>query len=206
MTVPNSAAVLCSFRHRYDCVATPKRLWAMSSGKTPPWPSLYNPGLEILHIEHRPPTQKGAEYLYSASGAVTDSSPLELYSFFVQPDIFRFTLYWNLIFYTPLFLVCGLYAFWNYSFPPSPRPSQHPPSQDTLYPLTPLPSTLTSRTPGNTPLTTHKKNEMRSRLAFALLVLLTFMTLSVAGAVIGAAVLGFVAMGLFRAGNFNMST
>ncbi|KIK07873.1 hypothetical protein K443DRAFT_673121 [Laccaria amethystina LaAM-08-1] len=161
----------------------------MSPGKTtPPWPSLYNPGLEILHIEHRPPTQKGAEYLYSAS------------------DIFRFTLYWNLIFYTPLFLVCGLYAFWNYSFPPSPRPSQHPPFQDTLYPLTPLSSALTSRTPGNTPLTTYKKNERRSRLAFALLVLLTFMTLSVAGAVIGAAVLGFVAMGLFRAGNFNMST
>jgi len=35
---------------------------------TPPWPSLYNPGLEILNIEHRQAVQSGGTYLYSADG------------------------------------------------------------------------------------------------------------------------------------------
>lgn len=39
------------------------------SGNTPPWPSLYNPGLEILHIDHRNATQAGGAYLYHAKGA-----------------------------------------------------------------------------------------------------------------------------------------
>jgi len=43
-------------------------------------------------------------------------------------------------------------------------------------------------------------------VAFALIVLLTFLTLSVAGAVIGSAIMGFVTAGLFKAANFNMST
>jgi hypothetical protein len=32
------------------------------------WPSLYHPGLEILHIPHRDPVQPGAHYLYNFSG------------------------------------------------------------------------------------------------------------------------------------------
>lgn len=51
-----------------------------------------------------------------------------------------------------------------------------------------------------------KEKERRSRLAFALLVLLTFLVLSVAGAVVGAAVLGFTVTGLYQAAEFNMST
>jgi len=51
-----------------------------------------------------------------------------------------------------------------------------------------------------------KENERRSRLAFALLVLLAFLSLSVAGAVVGSAVLGFTVFGLFASGHFNMST
>lgn len=39
------------------------------SGNTPPWPSLYNPGLEILHIDHRNATQAGGAYLYHAKGS-----------------------------------------------------------------------------------------------------------------------------------------
>ncbi|KAF9464910.1 hypothetical protein BDZ94DRAFT_451888 [Collybia nuda] len=143
---------------------------------TPPWPSLYNPGLEILHIDHRNAT---------------------------QADIFRFTLFWTLLFYTPIFLVCGSYAFWNLNFPPAPR-SYHAvghTTRDTSYPLSPVQSGAPPRL-----LKPHKEKERRSRLAFALLVLLTFLILSVAGAVVGSAVLGFTVTGLYKAANFNMST
>ncbi|TFK39520.1 hypothetical protein BDQ12DRAFT_629521 [Crucibulum laeve] len=159
-------------------------------GHTPSWPSLYNPGREILHIEHKPPTQPGGAYLYHAS------------------DVFRFTLYWTLIFYTPIFLFCGLYAFWNYTFPPKLRSSRpqddenllstmpkSPPSLPTLRPVPSLRSTIPP-----------KANERRSRLAFAILVLLTFLSLSVAGSVIGSAILGFSLFGLYKSANFNMST
>jgi len=159
----------------------------MSVNTTPPWPSLYNPALEIIHIEHHSPTQAGAAYLYHAH------------------DIFRFTLYWTLIFYTPPFLVCGLYAFWNYGFPPSPHiaSSQSLPESYRLSSRTPL---LTSDTPALQPTKLPKTNERRSRVAFALIVLLTFLMLSVAGAVIASAITGFVTAGLYKAANFHMST
>ncbi|KAF8648897.1 hypothetical protein AX16_006151 [Volvariella volvacea WC 439] len=98
----------------------------MSSDLAPSWPSLYNPGLEFLHIEHHGPTQPGAAYLAEAD------------------DIFRFTLYWTLIFYTPIFFLCGAYAFWNINFPPSYS------SSASFIPLTPInpqassPATITS--------------------------------------------------------------
>ncbi|TFK73735.1 hypothetical protein BDN72DRAFT_893698 [Pluteus cervinus] len=69
--------------------------------ETPSWPSLYSPGIEILHIEHRDPIQPGAFYLKTAH------------------DTFVFTLYWTLILYLPVFFLCGLYAFFNLNFPPS---------------------------------------------------------------------------------------
>ncbi|KAJ7803206.1 hypothetical protein B0H14DRAFT_1647528 [Mycena olivaceomarginata] len=59
------------------------------TGTPPSWPSLYNPGIELLHIVHHDPVQPDGAYL---------SHPF---------DIFRFTLYWTLIFYTPIFLCCG---------------------------------------------------------------------------------------------------
>lgn len=34
----------------------------------PSWPSLYNPGIEILHIEHHDPTHPKGAYLYHAKG------------------------------------------------------------------------------------------------------------------------------------------
>ena len=37
---------------------------------TPPWPSLYNLGIEILHVEHQSPTNPEGAYLYRASGTV----------------------------------------------------------------------------------------------------------------------------------------
>jgi len=152
---------------------------------TPPWPSLYNPGVEILHIEHHKPIQVSAAYLYRVK------------------DIFRFTLYWTLIFYTPIFLACGSYAFWNYAFPPSLR-SRHDDTRNTpeTYYLSPLNIDAPPAYPSKQP----RANERRSRVAFAIIVLLTFLTLSVAGAVIGSAIMGSIAAGLYKAGKFNMST
>ncbi|KAJ3565220.1 hypothetical protein NP233_g7771 [Leucocoprinus birnbaumii] len=184
------------------------------SSITPPWPSLYNPGLEILHIEHRPGVSPGGAYLYSAD------------------DIFRFTFYWTLIFYMPFFFICGFYAFCNYTFPPN-RPSSKisaqssdqsfdqddsfdqeqvmPRNNNTYVPLQVLGSRRSQLNTRATPVSRitmqpPKKNERRSRVTFAVLIFLVFLALGLAGAVIGSAVLGFAAMGLFRAGKFNMST
>lgn len=41
----------------------------------PPWPSLYNPGLEILNIQHNDPVRPGAHYLYRATGRKSVSAP-----------------------------------------------------------------------------------------------------------------------------------
>ncbi|KAF8159880.1 hypothetical protein B0H34DRAFT_655275 [Crassisporium funariophilum] len=164
---------------------------AAARQNVPSWPSLYNPGLEILHIEHNAPVQPGAAYLYHAK------------------DIFRFTLYWTLAFYTPIFLVCGAYAFWNYSFPPSPRLTGSQNVRDSAYQLSSMaskPELPNSAAPLIQPTKPPKTNERRSRVAFALIVLLTFLTSSVAGAVIASAISGFVAAGLYKAANFNMST
>jgi len=153
---------------------------------TPPWPSLYDLGLDIIDIEHHEPIQSGASYLF--------------HSF----DVFRFTLYWSLIFYTPFFVVCGTYAFLNLAFPPSRTKHLSPPS----YPLTPL-TTSSHAPPSDRPPTIHlrsKPNERRSRVTFAVLVLLTFLTFSVAGSVVGSAIIGYVVVGLFKAANYNIST
>lgn len=51
-----------------------------------------------------------------------------------------------------------------------------------------------------------KPNERRSRLAFATLVLLIYGGLSLLGATLGSAVVGFILAGLFKSGGFYMST
>jgi hypothetical protein len=160
------------------------------ASSTPTWPSLYNPGLEILHIQHHNATQPGASYIYNSFGT---SSPHILGGSLVpmpHTDVFRFTLYWNLIFYTPIFLCCGTYAFLNITFPPSrPASNAYPLTPMSIYPIKPL-----------------RKNERRSRITFAVLVLLVFLTLSVGGAVLGSAVVGFILVGVFRVAKYNMST
>ena len=45
------------------------------------------------------------------------------------PDIFRFTFYWTLIFYIPVFVLCGIIAFINIAFAPNPYKNR-------LYPQT----------------------------------------------------------------------
>lgn len=56
------------------------------------------------------------------------------------------------------------------------------------------------------PMKLPKTNERRSRLAFSLLVLLAFIILGVASAVIGSSILGFVVWGLYAAGGYHIST
>ena len=46
--------------------------------KVPSWPSLYNPGIEILHIEHHAPIQPQGAYLYRAEGEVYPNSVVQL--------------------------------------------------------------------------------------------------------------------------------
>ncbi|ESK86471.1 integral membrane protein [Moniliophthora roreri MCA 2997] len=67
------------------------------------WPSLYNPRSELFNLVHQDPVQPNGKYL-------TDPG-----------DVFRFTLYWTLIFYLPAFVVCGLFAFLNLTFPPAKK-------------------------------------------------------------------------------------
>jgi hypothetical protein len=46
--------------------------------KVPSWPSLYNPGIEILHIEHNAPIQPQGAYLYRPKGGVTQKKTVDL--------------------------------------------------------------------------------------------------------------------------------
>ncbi|KAK0237205.1 hypothetical protein EDD85DRAFT_836652 [Armillaria nabsnona] len=144
--------------------------------EAPGWPSLYNPNLEFFAIQHNPPRQPGATYLYHYN------------------DIFSFTLYWTLIFYTPVFVFCGALAFLNVSFPPKHAYEPLPSSEE--YPLVSLKLQPRGRKP----------NERRSRATFALIVFLTFLAISVIGAVFGSTIMSLVVFGLFKAGKYNMST
>ncbi|KAK0200735.1 hypothetical protein DFS33DRAFT_1490103 [Desarmillaria ectypa] len=144
--------------------------------KAPGWPSLYNPNLEFFDIQHSSPRQPGAIYLYHYN------------------DIFSFTLYWTLIFYTPIFVFCGALAFLNISFPP--KHTYEPLSSSEEYPLVSLKLQPRARKP----------NERRSRVTFALIVFLVFSAMNVIGAMFGSTVMSLVVFGLFRAGKYNMST
>jgi len=126
--------------------------------------------------------------------------------FIISADIFRFTLYWTLVFYLPPFLICGFYAFWNYAFPVSKRSFGTPNARTSSISLSNLDSALphTNTAPQST--TRSKTNKGRSRVTFAIVVFLIFISLSLAGAVIGSAILGFTTFGLYKSANFNMST
>jgi len=180
----------------------------MSNHGTPPsWPSLYNIGIELLPIQHRAAVQPGGAYLYEPS------------------DVFRFTLYWTLVFYTPAFLLGGLYAFVNLTFPPSRPNRQKHRTRRTLSVLSASPYVSESG-PGGIALRAYaqtdlhsddvklplryrartRQNERRSRLTFALLVFFAFAVVAVCGAVVGSAIIGYVLAGLFKAAKYNMST
>lgn len=195
------------------------------SNQAPSFPSLYDFAIEILPIQHRNPVLPGGKYLHHPH------------------DIYRFTLYWTLIFYTPAFVICGIYAFINITFPPyrllnTPKgqintsdiyrtlpsfslqlqsaSSSHPAIHATgsEIPLEPFSvTTPTSLSPDHRSPHTRspvqqrvRLNERRSRLTFAVIVLFIFLTFSVAGAVVGSAVMGYALAGLFKAAHWTMST
>ncbi|KAG9318965.1 hypothetical protein JVU11DRAFT_1080 [Chiua virens] len=62
------------------------------------WPSLYSPATEVGFLG--PAIRPGGYYLTNST------------------DVFRFTLYWTLIFHLPFNFIAGLYAFFNFLFPP----------------------------------------------------------------------------------------
>ena len=165
----------------------------------PSWPSLYNPAREIINIQGGAPVQMGAHYLYNPEGKNTSTSAiLEGCSHRSHIDVFRFTFYWTLIFQFPFFFLCGLCAFVNLTFPPSRHLHKS-------YPL----SSVSSESPNNaqpTRLTPPRANMGRTRLMFAVIVMLVFLALSVANAVIGAVVVGYILAGLYKGAKYNMST
>ncbi|KAI0642399.1 hypothetical protein C8Q79DRAFT_251762 [Trametes meyenii] len=179
------------------------------SDDVPSWPSLYNPLIELFPLQHRDPIEPSGRYLHDPH------------------DVFRFTLYWTLILYTPAYALCGAYAFLNLAFPPlrvplttagkakakakAPRPGSGSYRSVPSVPGERIPLRRYSRqlgpgggqSGGRTPA---RPNERRSRLTFALLVLLVFAVFAVAGALVGSAVVGYVLAGLFKAAEYNMST
>ena len=117
-------------------------------------------------------------------------------------------------------LLIRTYAFFNLTFPPdrtrllrprrwhSKHSSTSRTGRDHQIPLQPY-SNLAAQ-PDDTPPWHYRartrQNEGRSRLTFALLVFLTFGLISLAGAVVGSALIGYVLAGLYDAGKYNMST
>ena len=191
------------------------------------WPSLYSPAIEVGFLG--PPVRPGGYYLSDSDG--TSQSPFNAkYPSSIQIlDIFRFTLYWTLIFHLPFNFIAGIYAFFNFLFPPvrdagatavlaSPPVRGHTPSHSRSQSQTqsysqsqrnfqpqfysrshPSPSVDEWLKPPRT-------NARRSRWTFSLLVLLTFLVLSLLRAVLGAAVLAGVLVAVYRTGGFYMST
>ncbi|KAJ3804738.1 hypothetical protein EV368DRAFT_45612 [Lentinula lateritia] len=160
---------------------------------TPSWPSLYNPRSELFDIQRHNPIQPGGFYLVNSQ------------------DVFRFTLYWTLVFYIPVFVLFGLYAFFNLTFPPhtnrkiaihsKPYISYSEPSFSLIVRNSSKPLNTNEVTKAN-----KSKNAARSRITFALLVFFGFLILSLIGAVVSSAIVGYILTGLYKAGKFYMST
>ncbi|EGN95069.1 hypothetical protein SERLA73DRAFT_61215 [Serpula lacrymans var. lacrymans S7.3] len=160
------------------------------------WPALYNPAIELGRVASSGPVQPGGSYLTNAN------------------DIFHFTLYWTLVFHIPSYLVCGVYAFLNFAFPPTPL-------EHHSFPLVKQPSNVSQpadhfsshkhlpQSAATYPYSRIKPSRMntrRSRLTFAILVLLTFFFVSLLGTILSSAIVGYILAAVYRSGKFSMST
>jgi hypothetical protein len=191
------------------------------SSLTPPWPSLYNVFIEIDHIANRPPIEPTGFYLDDPGGkqytiGALGNDLLNLCSWI--PDVYRFTLYWTLVFYTPAFMLCGTYAFINLAFTPESRVRKllllSPPKYSAVPTRNDIQLNFIHKTPSHLGDDTHtmpgrarvRMNERRSRLTFALIVLFVFACGALGGAVVGSAVLGYVMAGVFKVAHYHMST
>ncbi|KAG8214955.1 hypothetical protein J3R82DRAFT_8346 [Butyriboletus roseoflavus] len=170
------------------------------------WPSLYSPATEVGFFG--PAVRPGGYYLSDPDGTSN-----------LFQHVFKFTLYWTLIFHLPFNFIAGIYAFFNFLFPParsvgdtiilvSPaaRSRSHPPTHLHLHSHSHSQSQSYSPPPVDEWLKPPRVNARRSRWTFALLVFFTFLGFSLLSAVVGAAVLAFVLVGVYRAGGFYIST
>lgn len=184
------------------------------------WPSLYSPAKEVGF--NSPPDRPGGYYLTDPDG----SSPPLSNALGTDPttDVFKFTLYWTLIFHLPFNFIAGIYAFFNFLFPPvrsvrdpvvlmSPPAHLHSHSRSLSQSFSHSHSRSHSQTqaqPQPPPVDEWPKpprvNACRSRWTFALLVLFSFLCISLVSAVVGAAVLAFVLVWVYQSGGFYMST
>lgn len=204
-------SALCLLRLPYD-IRRDMQLFDVNVGNVS-WPSLYNPIIDLIGGDNAPPVEPGGKYLTQAD------------------DIFRFTLYWTLIFHVPLYVLVGTYAFFNVLFPPArgrlrrsrfrtlartgvssegesvpmnPLPNLHP---NSAYMTAPPASHPSAETLSTSPRRVGKRlNAGRTRLMFALIIFLSFVGLGIVSAVAGAAVMGFVIAGVYKAGGFWVST
>ncbi|KAF9050766.1 hypothetical protein BDZ89DRAFT_940299 [Hymenopellis radicata] len=104
-------------------------------------------------------------------------------------DIFSFTLYWTLVLYTPIYFMCAGLAFYNVTFPGRKR--NHDGGEWWEMQLLSRP---------------RKTNERRSRLTFALIMLLVFLAMCVLGALVGSTITSVMMLALWRSGHYSMST
>lgn len=130
-------------------------------------------------------------------------------SYASSTDVFLFTLYWNLILHTPIFAFCGLYAFLNFIFRyPTHEPNSHalkslsPELQENATPIQPSHITRQAAPRISPP----KHNPNRTRVTFAIIVLVSFLSAGVLSATLGSAIVGYILVGLFRAARFQIST
>ncbi|THG93039.1 hypothetical protein EW145_g8495 [Phellinidium pouzarii] len=170
----------------------------------PPWPSLYNPFLDLLSVAHHSPIQPGGEYLHDANGqSLCDNSPPSS-----DPRLRRLPLHLLLVPRLPPPPLRSLRPprLPQHRFRP-PRtaatssPSPTPPARSSSPPSAPQPPPPArpgAHHPSSTPHST--------RAAYALLVLAVYLLAGLLAAAVGSAVIAYLLAALYKAGRFHMST